>query len=135
MKYLVLLGLVLPGIAAAEPCLKYSEATIHGVLSQESFAGPPNYESVAAGDKEETYLFVTLRTPACVSKGRSEFDVAVEKTDKIQLVFDWQSAATSHKELQQFLAKKVTCTGSLFGRHTGHHRTQVLLASAKCHAT
>ena len=135
MKYLAFLSLLLAGHADAAPCLTYSDATIQGVLSSESFAGPPNYESVAAGDKEETYFFVTLQRPACISKGSSDFDVAIEQIRKVQLVFEWQSAQPSYKSLQPFLTKNVTCTGVLFGRQTGHHHSDVLLDKAKCHAT
>ena len=53
----LLLVLVLAGPAQAKnECLKYEPEIVEvaGVLETKTFPGPPNYESIEAGDRPET---------------------------------------------------------------------------------
>lgn len=130
--YLALLFLTSQSYAA---CLNYQPVEIAGALSRETFPGPPNYESVASGDAEETYFFVTLASPECVVQGdNSGLEPAAESVTTIQLVFNWTSAANDYQLLKPYLGSQVICRGTLLGQHTGHHHTPILLTDAKCHA-
>ena len=104
-------------------------------LTSETFPGPPNYQSAAAGDQLETYFFVTLARPVCVSEGSSELEPAIERVQTIQLIFDSKTARDSHRQLWPSLNRGIACSGVLLGRHTGHHHSEVMLIDAKCHDT
>jgi hypothetical protein len=108
-------------------CLSYEPAqvTLHGILVRRTFPGPPNYESVRKGDSAETYWFVKLDMPICVSQDRSEPDLNPAQKDirRVQLVIE----PDAYKKYKTLLDKKVVVTGTLFGAHTGHHHTPVLL--------
>ena len=134
MRLIVLMG-VLSGVAQAETCADYHQIHLRGILSSQTFPGPPNYTSVSSGDAEETYFFINLAQPVCVSKGQSPLEPAIDHIDNIQLIFDWRSARDSYEALRPYLQKSVECTGVLLGRHTGHHHSEVMLTDAKCHAT
>lgn len=133
MKYLALLAMLLVGSTHAA-CLDYREIEIHGVLVAATLPGPPNYESIEAGDERETYFFVKLSKPTCVTKGIGALEPSVQKIQKIQLIFDLQAAQDSYDQLRPSLRKRVSCKGVLLGMHTGHHHSDVVLSEAKCHA-
>ena len=108
-------------------CLKYEPAVvaIDGILENRVFPGPPNYESVAAGDRAEEILLFELQNPVCVdgdpsselnSEAESDLhEVQVVPTDELR------------ETLLHFVGKRVTVAGTLFHAHTGHHRTPVLI--------
>ena len=63
---------------------------IAGTLTRKSFPGPPNYESVRKGDRAETYWFVELHSPVCVTEDKADPDLnpSQDRVGKIQLVLD-----------------------------------------------
>jgi hypothetical protein len=110
-------------------CLKYEPAvvTIKGTLAKRTFPGPPNYESVAAGDRAEDALILILATPVCVDgdplselNSDSEADLL-----EIQVVPN----ADLQEQFFHRVGKQVSAVGTLFHSHTGHHRTPVLIAA------
>jgi len=128
----VLLLLLVTSQALAGECLGYSPVELSGILSSETFPGPPNYESVATGDKSETYFFVVPVSPLCVRQGdASGLEPAAAGVRGVQLIFFDLSA---YDKLRPFLGKKVRCTGNLIGAHTGHHHSEVLLTNSECDA-
>ncbi len=135
MRYLVAFVVLLSGTVNAAPCLDYRELSIRGTLTSETFPGPPNYENVASGDRSETYYFVAMADPACVVKGASSLEPAADSVQRIQLIFEWQTAQASYDRLKPLLGKTVECRGVLLGRLTGHHHSEVMLTNARCHAT
>ncbi len=123
-------GLPCPAVHAT--CLSYgAEARLHGVLSRHTFPGPPNYDSIANGDRAETYYFITPRTRACVNPGRDEAEPAVAQTGKLQLIFTAQSQSI-FKQLSPLLNKHVVCTGTPMHSISGHHHSTILLWNARC---
>ncbi|HEV7715064.1 MAG TPA: hypothetical protein VGO53_05695, partial [Steroidobacteraceae bacterium] len=58
-----MLGSTFPLARATACAVENDEILVTGALSRETFAGPPNYESVDKGDKAETYWILTLREP------------------------------------------------------------------------
>ena len=125
------LAFATPGYGAE--CLNYNKIQVRGMLSSQTFPGPPNYETASSGDLEETYFFITLVRPMCVAKGKSELEPTVERIESIQLIFDWQTAQSSYKSLRPYLGKTVECSGVLLGQHTAHHHSEVMLTQATCH--
>jgi len=108
-------------------CLSYEPAVVSlsGTLVRKTFPGPPNYESVKKGDRPETSWFLDLSEGVCVNESKTEPDLNPEQTGirEIQLVIKPEQYQ-QHKGL---VGRKVLATGTLFGEHTGHHHTPVLL--------
>ena len=118
--------LAFQGPAAAD-CLTYTgRVELAGVLASRTYPGPPNYDSIARGDRAETAWLLRLDRPACVAAQADDqtgFNVAVASVRAIQLV-------VTPEQLQRYrgrMGQRVALSGTLFGAHTGHHRTPVLL--------
>jgi hypothetical protein len=113
--------------AASSHCLSYepSVVTLTGTLVRKTFPGPPNYEDVRHGDRPETYWFLKLSKPVCVDEDKAQPDLnpAHKKIRTIQLVVPVEF----YKKYKDLLGQQVVVTGTLFGAHTAHHVTPVLL--------
>lgn len=106
--------------------LSYEPAVVKltGVIISKTYPGPPNYESIRGGDEPETYWLLALSHPICVNEKPSAFYEAAKNVRRVQLVF---SSEKAYKTYRRLLGKRVTATGTLYGAHTGHHKTPVLL--------
>lgn len=113
---------------SAQKCLEYETVpvTLTGTLYSKVFAGPPNYESIRRGDRKETAIILKLDTLICtVGSDPLGFDVPYSNIRDMQLViYDDKQWKTVHQQM----GKRIAVTGTLFGAHTGHHRTQVLIS-------
>jgi len=107
-------------------CLSYEPAvvTLSGTVVRKTFPGPPNYESVKKGDRPETSWFLDLPETVCVNESQTEPNLNPKQNGihEIQLVL--KPEQYQHKGM---VGRKVLATGTLFGEHTGHHHTPVLL--------
>ncbi|HSE16279.1 MAG TPA: DUF4431 domain-containing protein [Pyrinomonadaceae bacterium] len=109
---------------APQSCLSYEPDTVSlkGKIKRRTFAGPPNYESVAKGDRPERMWVLHLSRPICVS---ASGDRQEEKNvSDLQLVF---KGAEDYRRYRSFVGKRATVDGTLFHAQTGHHYTPVLL--------
>ena len=108
-------------------CLSYEPAvvTLSGTLVSKTFPGPPNYESVKKGDRPETSWFLDLPESVCVNESETEPDLNPKQSGihEIQLVLQPEQ----YQRHKGMVGRKVLATGTLFGEHTGHHDTPVLL--------
>ena len=113
---------------APAQCLKYESDNVElvGTIYSKVFAGPPNYESVKAGDEKEIATILKLKTAICTrSEGdANSFSVAESNVRRIQLVI---GEAEFWRAIRQNRGRSFRVKGSLFHSHTGHHRTRVLL--------
>jgi hypothetical protein len=113
--------------SAPAGCLSYEPAVVQitGTLVRRTYPGPPNYESIRKGDKAETYWLISLDSTACVNENKAKSEPNLEQSNikNIQLVFD----AVECRHCRSLEDKKVIGTGTLFGAHTGHHHTPVLM--------
>jgi hypothetical protein len=111
----------------ARQCLSYepAEAKLTGTLVRKTYPGPPNYESVKRGDRPETYWVIRLDNPVCVNAGTVDADLNPAQST-IRIV---QLVVTSeiYKRRRTLVRKHVVASGRLFGKHTSHHHTSVLL--------
>jgi len=127
---LALFVLLFFGMAArveAQKCLPYwpTAVTLVGTLYSKSFPGPPNYESIRHGDRKEGALLLKLDAPACTTgNGRVEEGSFTNLREMQLVVFDNDE---HWKTVHRRMGKRVVVTGTLFGAHTGHHRTKVLI--------
>jgi hypothetical protein len=117
-------------ISDAQGCVtEEDEIVAIGELSRETFAGPPNYESIQKGDAAETYWILTVRPPVTFcpladAKGRPH---PIGSVSRFQLV-----VAPDHPGLRQALiARYAVVRGRIFVAHTGHHHTAALIQVAE----
>lgn len=112
---------------AAESCLSLEPAveSIVGTLVRKMFPGPPNYESIKAGDQAEIGWYLALAQPICLAKTPRD-----ESTGKDIAGVKLVQLIVTHGEYQshaRLVGKRVKTTGTLFTAHTGHHHTAVLM--------
>lgn len=128
---ILFVGLLGVTARAAEPCLHFepAPAAIVGTLVRRTFPGPPNYESVNAGDQPETYWLVELRQPLCVvGTPRDDVNGAnVSGVTLVQLIL----VHDEYKSQRHLVGKSVRATGTLTTAVSGHHHTPVLLHVAR----
>ena len=97
-------------------------ASVSGVLTVQLLAGPPNYESIAAGDAEERAFILELDQRLCADDGT--FITPDSTFDRVQLTsddprnLDLMRAATG---------RRVDVSGEAFGSHTGHHHAPLVM--------
>ncbi len=117
--------------AFAENChpMMPEQSSIQGTLSKEVFPGPPNYKSIEAGDKAETYYFLNLPAPVCLTIKAK--DVAAPSSSKVQLIFSGDALAM-YKKLLPHMGAEVRCTGAFFTPHLPRHHAQVLMRVSDC---
>jgi hypothetical protein len=112
---------------AGAECLSYAgRARVEGMLERKLFPGPPEYESIAAGDAPEIVWLIKLDAPVCVaadSTDRSGINAAVARASAIQLVLTDEQ----YKVYARWVGTHIVLTGKLFGAITAHHRTPVLM--------
>lgn len=118
-----------PGSTENSPaCFSYEPSVVQlsGNVIRKTFPGPPNYESIERGDKPEVLWLLVLSHPICMQEDIKEPSLNPAQKDirKIQLVFRDAAAYETHKKL---VGKGVVAKGTLFGAHTGHHHTPLLL--------
>jgi hypothetical protein len=112
--------------SAQAQCLKYEPevVSVSGKLLRKTFAGPPNYESIKAGDAPETGFYLAVKPPICaIASQGSEDNESTSNVGLVQLVLD----AKGYEQLRPWLGKSVTIKGSLFSAQTGHHHAPLLL--------
>ena len=113
-------------LSYAQGCVvEEDEIVVVGALSRETFAGPPNYESVDKGDKAETYWILTVREPITFcpladAKGRPH---PIGSVNRFQLVLDENTPGLR----QALIARYALVSGTIFVAHTGHHHTAALI--------
>jgi len=122
--FLLILALTSAPLPAAADCLAFApRAHLSGVLVRETFPGPPNFESIAAGDQAQTYFLLRLPSPICV-EGDPEISPGSKQVDEIQLVFEDPGMFARYRPL---LGKSVVVDGAWLSAISASHRTPMLL--------
>ena len=101
-----------------------------GVIKNQTFPGPPNYESVVKGDEPEDYWILTLDKPIDVAED-PDYPVPDENRPQLnqhelQVNLDDKLNA-DYAAYQKFLGRKVEVTGELSQGFTVHHKTPVMI--------
>ena len=120
-RQLVMVGLfnLLPALAAAAAdCLDYGPIQLSGTLVRQTYAGPPDYESVTKGDRPIVIYVLQLNSTLCVADSR----VVGLGTRELQL--EWPAGDPA-----SFLGKKVTVAGELTRGGARHDKRFVIVAS------
>jgi hypothetical protein len=130
----VLIG-VLSAVAcptvALEDCLKFSpvEVQLSGRLEARTYAGPPNYESVAAGDRSERAFILVLPEPVCVVADAKSVDNSETQAGVREIHVRWFNG-----DLATLIGKEVVVRGRLSTATIAHDRTRVVLDAANAQA-
>jgi hypothetical protein len=106
-------------------------AEVAGTLEQQTFAGPPGYESIANGDEVLRYWFLRLRSPVDVvaTNPKDPVNGVAERRVKIlQLVLKSSDNAAWAALNAAKPGDRAAVKGTLFHQQTGHHFTRVLIS-------
>lgn len=110
--------------AAGAGCLQFwpVEVQLSGLLDARVYAGPPNYESIADGDRAERAFILVLADSICVDPD-PESEVNIEPQREIREVhMRW-----SNGDLGALVGKDVLVRGRLSTTTIGHDRTPVVM--------
>ena len=112
----------------AEDCLNYElqKVQLEGILYQKSFPGPPNYEDIKKGDKEEVYWLIKTTKKFCVNDTKDNWTVKLVNQSEVQLII-MDPVFDLYETKKSLLGKKVMVKGTLFPQMSGHHKTEVLI--------
>jgi hypothetical protein len=114
-----------PSIQAA-PCMPYEPKVVflRGDLVQKTFPGPPNFESVADGDRADKGFYLRLLEPACTLDGGKDTPwEALADIRLVQLVLD----QAGYDRLRCKMGTTVTLKGTLFAPHSAFHHGDALM--------
>lgn len=118
----------LPKHETVEKCLNYEpeQVQLTGLLYSKSFPGPPNYEDIKKGDKEEIIWLIKTTKEFCINDTKDNWAGKLVNQSEVQLViigplFDL------YETRKPLLGKKVIVKGTLFPQMSGHHKTNVLI--------
>ena len=107
-------------VSVADP---HARVSVSGRLILRRFAGPPNYESVAAGDAEERTFIVELPRAACIDDGGDFADPA----HRFAIVQVSATRAGLMAALRSAIGRRVRVTGHGIAEQTGHHHAPLVL--------
>lgn len=115
------------GSGSSDTCYHYTPAAVAltGRLVQRTMPGPPNFESIARGDRPQVVVFLILETPICTIadyKDSPNTD-AFPRQDTLQV----RSTPATAPRLRQLVGSRVTVEGTLAEWALGRDRTPVLV--------
>ena len=104
-----------PGSVAAD-CLQYGVVSVTGRLVQQTYPGPPDYESVTKGDEARVIWILQLDRGVCVTGAASSYPSAYSERE-IQLVLgtDQYARAAQYAPYRHLVGKRISVTGRLLG--------------------
>jgi len=114
--------ILLPGAAAAQPDI----VQLSGLLTLQSFYGPPNYGEEPETDSVEIVPILELDQPTDLSVMSDARD-GNRSTRTYSDVTRIELAAPIDLHISGFLGHKLIVEGVLFSAFTGHHHTDVLM--------
>jgi hypothetical protein len=116
-RFLTVVGLLSAtsgsGSVPAE-CLRYGVVTLNGRLVQQTYPGPPDYESVTKGDEALVIWILQLDRGVCVAGSDSSYPSAYSQRE-IQLVLGTEQYARTdqYAQYRHLVGKRITVTGRL----------------------
>jgi hypothetical protein len=122
-------GALWSALVAAD-CLQYGIVRLTGRLVQQTYPGPPDYESIRKGDEPLIIWILQLNRSVCVASSGSGYPGSYG-TREIQLVLDGDEYAKGdeYARYRQLLGKKITVTGSLVPGGAKYQKRFVIVRS------
>jgi hypothetical protein len=121
LKYLLAALAALATYPAQASCLDYGPMSLTGTVVRQTYAGPPDYESVTKGDQPIVIYVLQLDDTLCLV----ESTVVAQNTREVQL----QWSAGGPEPFRDLLGRKVTFTGELIRGGAKHDKRVVLVAT------
>lgn len=109
-------------------CLNYEPEKVQltGLLYSKSFPGPPNYEDIKKGDKEEIYWLIKTTKDFCVNATKDNWAGKFLNQSEVQLVI-LPAVLDLYETKKSLMGKNVIVKGTLFPQMSGLHKTNVLI--------
>jgi hypothetical protein len=109
-------------------CLQYDvPVRLKGRIEEETFPGPPNYESIAKGDKPEAFWILSLDSPVCTVQNDALEERHESNVQRVQLLVE----PDMYGRYRSLLMNPLIVTGKLTPGENAHHHTGVLLSVSK----
>jgi hypothetical protein len=105
-------------------CLKYEVVSLRGTLVRQTYAGPPDYESITKGDQPQVIWILQLDRNVCVVDPDPRYPREYYERE-VQLV----PAVDSGLSLQDLLGARVIVTGKLSHGGARYDKRLVLAAT------
>jgi len=128
---LVLMAIVLSGLTGCQNIPKDDigrlKICVDGQIVRQTFPGPPNYESVAAGDEPLNYWVLVADQPV-TNMYPCGFSHPITPTEasRLQLVFVAEDR-DEYKQYAPLVGQRVEVRGICFWAHSGFHCTPLLI--------
>jgi Domain of unknown function (DUF4431) len=113
--------------------LNYEPAIVEltGSLDVQTFAGPPNFESISDGDQVERSLYFKLDAPIDVATNLKNNPAKIDESEKnvkvVQLIILNESQEHWAKSKSLTKGSRTKIRGTLSHSITGHHHARILL--------
>lgn len=117
-----LAGMILPSGAAEYSCLEYGAIRLVGTLVRQTYAGPPDYESVTKGDEPRVIWILQLDYRVCVSAN------ARYPREPSQTEVELALAPERYARYRHLLGQRVVVSGELIHGGASYQRRLVLAA-------
>ena len=118
------------GTAMYQGCIDLSgknRVSVTGRAVFRHFAGPPNYESIAGGDRDETRYIITVRNSVCI---HDEEGFADPKEQVSDVEIDVFNNPRLEANLRAARGRIVTVEGVGNGPMTGHDHGSLMIDAA-----
>jgi len=130
-----LLFAVVCSIAAVWPaslaarCLYYGDIALTGRLIQQTYPGPPDFESVTKGDKPLAIWLLQLDERVCIVSASASYpDVYNEREIQLVLGDDQYAQTDAYGAYRHLLGKRIAVTGQLQPGGGKYEKPQVISA-------
>lgn len=125
-RALIIVGLlsIAPSTRATEySCLQYGPVELVGTLVRQTYAGPPDYESVTKGDAPQVIWLLQLEQRVCVA-ANSRYP-----REPTQIEVELALTDDQYRQYRRLLGRKVVATGELIHGGANYQKSLVLTAS------
>lgn len=99
-----------------------SFVTASGQLTERHFAGPPNYQSIEAGDADELTFILMLPRHICIYD--ADFHTSNNPFRRVQV---WTSDALLRTKLHRLLGRRVSVSGEARVEMTAHDHAPLII--------
>ena len=117
----------LSGPRTADGCLSVAGGgqwiVAEGRLTSRIFPGPPNYESIAAGDAAERAFILELASSECIDDG----DEFADPNERFTTVHVIAGDEAGHGVAGAFVGRDVVVRGEAFASQNARHRAPLVL--------
>ena len=118
---MILLSTIACSGSVAAECQRYGIVSLTGRLVQQTYPGPPDYESVTKGDQPLVIWILQMDRPICVAGLNSSYPSAYsgypsaygEREIQVVLGADQYAGAGEYAQYRYLLGKRITVTGRL----------------------